>query len=249
MHRPVYRAGIVWTVLSLFTAAGCGGRESGTVVTSDQAAGDTRPAQYRTQDGWTIQGDLYEPHSKSKGFVLLLHQRGGSADDWHALAIALQQAGYIAFAIDQRGTGRSAVGPGQSGDHAPWNTTSDIEGGVYALKDKGPITLIGASYGANNALLYAAAHPGQIRSLVLLSPSTDYHGLKTEAAVKKYTGALLIFHQKGDKIAGDGPEALNRAAGSKDHLLQMSEGTGHGVALLNPVTTQQTVDFVVRTLK
>ncbi len=237
------------SVLLIAAITGCGEKETGTVVSSDQATGETRLATYVTRDGWTIMGDLYEPPTKTKGVVLLLHQRGGSAEDWHALSLAIKLAGYTAFAIDQRGTGRSAQGPGQSGEYAPWNTVPDIEIGVYAVKDKGPVMLIGASYGANNALLYAAAHPEMVRSLVLFSPSADYHGLKTLKAVKKYTGPLLIFHQKGDKIAGDGPIDLDRASGSKDHTLQLNEGTGHGAALLNAETTQQTVDFIVRTLK
>jgi pimeloyl-ACP methyl ester carboxylesterase len=237
------------SVLLIAALTGCGGKETGTVVSSDQATGETRPAKYVTQDGWTITGDFYEPPTQTKGVVLLLHQRGGSAEDWHTLCLAIKTAGYTAYAIDQRGTGRSSVGPGQSGEYAAWNTVPDIEMGVYAVKDKGPVMLIGASYGANNALLYAAAHPEMVRSLVLFSPSTDYHGLKTLKAVKKYTGPLLIFHQKGDKIAGDGPADLDKASGSKDRTLQLNEGTGHGVALLNAETTQQTVDFIVRTLK
>ena len=243
--------GLLTAVCVLLVAAmiGCGDKETGSVVTADQATGETRSAKFITSDGWTILGDFYEPPGRTKGVVVLMHQRGGSAEDWHALSMAIKQAGYTAFAIDQRGTGRSAQGPGQSGEYAPWNTVHDVEGAIYAIKDKGPVMLIGASYGANNALLCAAAHPDLVRSLVLFSPSTDYHGLKTTQAIKKYTGPLLIFHQRGDKIAGDGPEKLNSASGSKDHTLQVSEGTGHGAALLNAETTQQTIDFIFRTLK
>ena len=243
--------GLLMAMCGLLMAVmfGCGDKEGGSVVSTDEVIGEVRQAKFGTPDAWTITGDLYEPAGKSKGGVLLMHQRGGSAEDWHALCIAIKQAGFTALAMDQRGTGRSSQGPGQSGEFAPWNTVGDIEGGLFAMKGKGPIMLIGASYGANNALLCAAAHPDLVRSLVLFSPSTDYHGLKTTDAVKKYTGPLLIFHQKGDKIAGEGPARLDQTSGSKDHKLQINEGTGHGVALLNAETTQQTVDFIVRTLK
>jgi pimeloyl-ACP methyl ester carboxylesterase len=236
-------------LVMIATILGCGQKETGPVVTAEQATGETRTVQFKTRDGWMIQGDLYDPQTASKGLVILLHQRGGSADDWHPLALALKQAGYTALALDQRGTGRSTNGPGQTGDLAPWDTADDIEGGLYALKPKWPAMLIGASYGANNALLYAAAHPDQVRSLVLFSPSTDYHGLKTTDAVKLYPGPLLIFHQKDDKIAGSGPATLNSMSGSKDHNLEVHDGSGHGTALLNAATTQETVDFIVRTLK
>jgi pimeloyl-ACP methyl ester carboxylesterase len=239
-------------LLMIATILGCGQKESGPVVTQEQAVGETRTAQYKTLDGWMIQGDLYEPQTDPKGLVILLHQRGGSADDWHPLALALKQAGYMALAIDQRGTGRSTNGPGQTGELAPWNTTGDIEGGLLALKAKWPAIpamVVGASYGANNALLYATAHPDQVRSLVLFSPSTDYHGLDTTEAIKTYHGPLLIFHQKNDKIAGNGPATLNSTSGSKDHKLEVHDGSGHGTALLNAATTQETVDFITRTLK
>lgn len=249
MKRRNFNLWLGMCVLSIAALAGCGDKETGSVVSSDQATGDTRPAKFNTRDNWTITGDFYDPPTKPKGVVILLHQRGGSAEDWHALSLALQQAGFTAFAIDQRGTGRSSSGPGQSGEYAPWNTTLDVEGAVFATKDRGPITLVGASYGANNALLYAAANPSMVRSIVLFSPSTDYHGLTTLAAVKKFKGPLLIFHQKGDKIAADGPADLDKASGSKDHKLQVAEGTGHGAALLNPDTAQQAVDFIVRTMQ
>lgn len=235
--------------LGIVLAGGCSPKASGPVVSEGQVTGQMQATEYKTSDGWQIHGDVYLTQGASKGVVVLLHQRGGSADDWAPLATAIQQAGYTAFAIDARGTGRSTQGPGQSGEFAPWNTEGDIEGAIFGLRDKGPAMLIGASYGANNALLYAAAHPDLIRGLVLFSPSTDYHGLQTLGAVKKYTGPILIFHQKGDAVAGDGPETLAKASGSKDHTLKVSDGSGHGTALLNAQTTQETVDFIARTLK
>lgn len=236
-------------VLGMALGSGCGPKETGQVVSAEQVTGKVGNAQYETADHWKIQGDLYGTAGASKGVVLFLHQRGGSADDWGPVALACQQAGYTAFAIDQRGTGRSTQGPGQTGESAPWDTSGDIDAGIYALKDKGAAVLVGASYGANNALIYAASHPKEVRGLVLLSPSTDYHGLKTLDAMKKYTGPVLIFHQKNDKIAGDGPALLDKASGSKDHTLKVSDGAGHGAALLNAETTPQIVEFVGRCLK
>ena len=58
-----------------------------------------------------------------------------------------------------------------------------------------------------------------IRSLVFaFSPSTDYHGIYRHPGCrsKRITGPLLIFHQKGDKIAGDGPATLDRIASGSE---------------------------------
>ncbi len=248
MNRRKF-GGLGAAFLLFLTLAGCGGKETGTVVTTEQATGDATSVRYSTRDKWVISGDMYKPTGVPRGGVLLLHQRGGSGDDWHALCIALQQAGFTALAIDQRGTGRSTQGPGQSGEYAPWDTSPDIEGGLYVLKEFGPTAIVGASYGANNALIYGTANPSQMKSLVLFSPGKDYHGLDAVSAARKYTGALLIFHQKGDKIAGDGPAEIDKASASKEHLLQISDGTGHGTALLNTGVTQQTIDFLAKTMK
>jgi len=247
MQRRKYGLLVALSVFTMLWGIGCHKNEGGNVMTEDQVTGESKTAPFKTSDGWSIVGDYYAPDGKPKGVVILLHQRNGSADDWHPLCIALKQAGYLAFPMDARGTGRSTQGPGQTGEQAPWDTTGDIEAAVNGLKDKGPVTLIGASYGANNALLFAAAQPTLIRSVVLFSPSTDYHDLKTTDAVKQYPGPLLIFHQKGDEIAGDGPAKLDSMSGSKDHKLIVNDGTGHGTALLNTTTTQQTVDFLRRT--
>src|SRR5207237_815023 len=107
---------------------------------------------YQDSDGWTIHGDYY-PVAGSGKSVVLLHQRGGSADDWKRLVPKLNEEGISALAIDQRGAGRS-TGP-RNGDKAPWDTTPDIAGAVawLATRQVTPphIGLAGASYGANNA--------------------------------------------------------------------------------------------------
>ncbi len=236
-------------VLLPLSLMGCGSKESGQVVTTEQATGDSSAVRIAAEDRWTISGDIFKPEGISHGAVLLLHQRGGSGDDWHALCVALKQAGYTALSIDQRGTGRSAQGPGQSGEYAPWDTSKDISAGLFALKDSGPAALIGASYGANNALIYAAAHPNQVKSVVLFSPGKNYHGLDAVAAARKFSGSMLTFHDKDDKIAGSGPAEIDGASGAKEHFLKVGTGAGHGTALLNTDVTKQTVEFLTRTLK
>ena len=103
------------------------------------------------------------------------------------------------------------------------------EGGLLALKDQGPIGIVGASYGSlNNAILYAAAHPGAIASLALFSPGAAYHGLDAVATAAKYKGPLVIYHQKDDTIADKGPELINKASVSSDHRFMSLRGTPDG---------------------
>jgi dienelactone hydrolase len=213
------------------------------VLPGENATGAVREIAFTTADGWTIRGDLYAPEGAAKGAVVLLHQRGGAAQDWQPLCAALQKAGLATLAIDQRGAGRSTKGPGPTGADAPWLTTNDIAAALAQLSGQGPAGLAGASYGANNALIYAAAHPDQVRGVALFSPGANYHGLDALQPAHAYHGAVLIYHASGDDIAGDGPKQIDAALTGPEHTLHLVEGSGHGTALLDARATTETVAF------
>jgi len=217
--------------LVVLAAGGCGRRE-GAAGTGGAPAPNvvTREVFFPTRDGWEIHAD-YGRVADAKRAVILLHQRGGSAVDWRPLVEKLNAAGITTLAVDQRGAGRSLGKP--SGPDAPWDTTNDIEGAVQWLTQNGypagGIGLVGASYGANNALLYAAAHP-KVRAVALLSPGADYHGLKIEQAAKDYRGALLVLTATGDTITGGGPELIARILPGAQP--KTYDGDAHGTDLL-----------------
>jgi pimeloyl-ACP methyl ester carboxylesterase len=200
---------------------------------------------FRTNDGWTIAGDLYKPAGAPKGAVILLHQRGGSAGDWTPLCEALRAAGIQALAIDQRGSGRSTTGPGPLGQNAPWVTAGDITAAIAYLKPRGPIGLCGASYGANNALIYAASHGKRIAAVALFSPGADYHGLLALPAAKAYHGDVFIVHGSGDAIAGEGPAQISRAAAGR-HTFRQLDSPSHGTGLLDPTIDRETVSWFLQ---
>jgi pimeloyl-ACP methyl ester carboxylesterase len=251
--RRYWRYGLLAAILVLW---GCGAQQNtmakATNVNAESPAPDAPTAKdvkLKTADGWTIVGDLYAPSGHGKGAVVLLHQRGGQASDWVPLCRALQTAGIAALAIDQRGAGRSTEGPGPTGDDAPWPTGPDIAAAIASVKSYGPIGLAGASYGANNALIYAAAHPEQVRGVALFSPGADYHGLAALPAAKTYRGPVAIYHDRDDSIAGDGPRQINAALTGKDHTLHILDGSGHGTSLLDTNTITDTIRFFQGTFK
>ena len=239
-------------LLGVGAGMGC---QSGRQATAGEpgAKGQTTDAaqavSFKTADGWTIAGDLYAAVGKAQGNVVLLHQRGGQGSDWVPLCRALQMAHISALAIDQRGAGRSTQGPGESGENAPWPTSGDISAAIASFKDKLPTGLAGASYGANNALIYAAAHPDQIKSVALFSPGTNYHGLDAVAPARKFKGAVVIYHDKNDAIAGGGPKQITQALSGHDHILRLSTGSEHGTNLLSPANIRDAAMFFQRTLK
>ncbi len=203
---------------------------------------------FKTDDGWVIIGNLYTPRGTSKGKVLLLHERGGQALDWDSLCSSLKAAGFTVLAIDQRGAGRSIKGPGPNGAGAPWNTGNDIAAAIKFLHTSKPIGIAGASYGANNALLYAAAHQNQVSTLLLLSPGEDYNGLKAVPPARIYHGSVFIMYGKSDKIVGNGPEEIAKTLPGKNHILAPVDGSEHGTDLLNKNTIPTFTAFFLKTL-
>ena len=104
-------------------------------------------------------------------------------------------------------------------------------------------------YGANNALIYAATHPDQIKSVALFSPGANYHGLDALAPARKFKGAVVIYHDKNDAIAGSGPKQVTQALTGRDHILRLSTGSEHGTNLLSPANIRDAASFFQRTLK
>lgn len=92
----------------------------------------------------------------------------GSWDDhsaWDAVA-ALLSPRWRVVAHDRRGHGGSTVPDGQG--HISQDV-ADLHGVIDAF-GQGPVHLVGHSYGACVALLYAARHPARLRSLCLHEP-------------------------------------------------------------------------------
>ncbi len=208
----------------------------------------------KTGDGWTLAADWYAPPNAAQGVVILLHQRGGQASDWVPLCRALQRVGIGALAVDQRGAGRSIQGPGPAGEDAPWLTSNDTAAAIAWLHRQGggtaqsAVGIAGASYGANNALIYASAHPDQVRAIALYSPGANYHGLDAVKPAHSFKGAVIIYHDKNDAITGSGPRQINAALGG-EHALHLTNGSEHGTALLTPANIKDTVTFFQKTLK
>ena len=115
----------------------------------------------------------------------------------------------------------------------PWDTTPDIVTAMAWLNQQGfanaAIGIVGASYGANNALTYASRTP-TIPAVALLSPGTNYHGLAIEPVARVYHGAVLIVTGKSDPITEGGPELIVRVAPSPPETLTL-DGSAHGTDL------------------
>jgi dienelactone hydrolase len=229
--------------LLLATLAGI----SGSTLSSSQRV------TFRTDDGTTIAADWYESAYRPAPAVVLVHMLGRSRRDWEEVGERLAAAGIGALAIDLRGHGDSAHGPtADGGGYAVM--TQDVAAAKRFLRTRSDVVpsrigILGASIGANLAVLDAASDPA-VASLALLSPSLDYRGLRIEAAARKYGNRPMLLVSSDDDGYARRSVADLQKTGSPRELVQLA-GAGHGTNMLrrSPELAYSLVDWFHRTLK
>ena len=150
-----------------------------------------RPVTFPSLDGTSLAGEFYESSARAPG-VVLVHMLSRNKSDWHGLPDRLRDAGITALAIDLRGHGGSS---GSAGDLKAM--IQDVRAAAQWLATRpsvrpDAIGVVGASLGASLALLAAVDLP-QVRVIGLLSPSLDYRGLRTDAALVKRLGSRALW--------------------------------------------------------
>jgi pimeloyl-ACP methyl ester carboxylesterase len=113
--------------------------------------------------------------------VLLLHCSAGSGRQWDELTAGLDPR-FRAFAPDLYGYGESE----------PWSgpgTLTLAEEAAHAASclpdDRGPVHLVGHSYGGAVALRFAATRPWRVRSLTLIEPVAFHMLMQTGDAERR----------------------------------------------------------------
>lgn len=199
---------------------------------------------FTTENGVTITGDLYLPDladGKKQGPALIaLHQFDANRGTYKEFAQAMRKEGFTVLAIDGPGFGESTEGT--DGKVQPdWDLTQAIDGAIDQLQSQPAVDglrigIVGASYGASNALIYAANHPADIRAAALLSVGANYHNtLPTEPALKKYGDRpLLMVAAKDDAESAADTEKLAASVKNPKYETKIYDAGGHGTALLAP---------------
>jgi pimeloyl-ACP methyl ester carboxylesterase len=100
--------------------------------------------------------------------VVLIHGNPGSCEDWSRLYGPLAER-FCAFAFDRPGHGHSER-PDHLGDVTVEVQARLLSGALSDLRVKQPI-LVGHSWGAALALIYAQLYPQDVSGLVLLAPA------------------------------------------------------------------------------
>jgi dienelactone hydrolase len=223
------------------------------VLTSSLGAAAPRPVSFRTEDGSTLIGTWYEPSVHPAPAVILVHMLHRTRHDWDGVATLLADEGFGALSFDLRGHGDSqGAAPAEAAYQTLAEDVAAARRFVASRPDVAParIGILGASLGANLAVLEAAQHPG-IASLALLSASSDYRGVRIEAPAKKFTGRVLFVCSDDDAYAQRSAKELTKGsrAGSRETLLLSHAGHGTAMLVHDPTLPRTLVDWFKRTLQ
>ncbi len=211
---------------------------------SSPASVNTTPFSLMTSDGFEIQGTHYTPLGavdvNALPTLILLHQYNRDHFDYESFAIAsAHQHGFSVLALDLRGFGSSRLRRGATVDATSFTDVDyqrmslDVEEVRLELGVE-RVFLVGASIGANTVLNYAAAHPENTASIVLLSPGLNYKGISVADAMKTVTVPALIIASKGDAYSSSSSQQILSALPAMKKQLVLLDGSLHGTDMISP---------------
>jgi alpha-beta hydrolase superfamily lysophospholipase len=202
----------------------------------------------------SLAGTWYGANARTAPAVILIHMLNRSRRDWDGVASRLASEGIGALAIDLRGHGDSggAAGGGDAPDYSAM--IRDVSAARRYLASRSDVLqsrvgMAGASLGANLAVLETSGD-SSVASLVLLSPSLDYRGLRIEAAFRKLGDRpVLLVSSDDDAYATRSVRDLRKAGGGTREVVLLNHA-GHGTVMLgrDADLTARVVDWFRRTL-
>ncbi len=220
-----------------------------------RAQAPTERVSFHTADGVLLAGSFYPTANRLAPAVVLVHMLTRNRRDWEPVALRLTAQGIAALTFDLRGHGESSPAPTED-SATPASMVRDVAAAIAFVRARGDVMhdrigIAGASLGANLALLAAVADPG-VRTVVLLSPTADYRGVRIDANARKFARPLLLVVSREDayswRTVRDLTNPKDSQATSRETL--MLDGAGHGTGMFarNGSVIAAIADFFQRTL-
>lgn len=197
---------------------------------------------FSTTDGFALRATMHRVSDVSPPGLILVHSLGADRARWVRFADSAARSGYMSIAYDIRGHGESRQRKGEpvsfrSFSASDWKAAvADIAAAKKVLLEAGAspenIAIVGASIGANLALLYAVGDP-QIQAVVLLSPGEEYRGLASEPPMKIFRERpVLVMAAEGDTYSAASSAKLKELSPGFSEL-RIYPGSAHGTDLLD----------------
>ena len=130
------------------------------------------------------------PEGQPRAIVVISHGFGEHSGRYEHVAARLTAEGYVVYALDHHGHGRSA-GPRAQISFA--DAVADLDRLVVLAREQNPGTevfLLGHSMGGAIALRYAIAHEQRLAGLIVSAPLVEVEGRAGAKLVGRALGAL-----------------------------------------------------------
>ena len=183
----------------------------------------------RSESGHSIFYSRWRPTRAARAVVLILHGLGEHGGRYRHLAAALVQAGYMVYAHDHQGFGRS--GGARAYVHGFHDYLSDVTQIVSMARRRNPglpCCLYGHSMGGLIGLLYLMEAPGAVDLAVIASPSLQTQNLSVVNRILKRI--LFLLHRVRPTLSfpqQGALEALSRDWTEVQLAMQDSLGVRH----------------------
>ncbi len=213
-----------------------------------QLSAVARTVSYRSTGGRVVDAALNEASQRPAPAVVLVGTLGHARDDWQGIAQRLADARITTLAIDLPG----ATLPGDPGTLLMWG--EEVRSAVSFLSGRTEarptaIGVLGAALGASLAAVAAANDP-RVRSLALVSPVSDYRGLRIDNALRQFGArpVYLVASRQDSYSARSVRELSKNPPGLRQS--QLAEAPASGIALLTrePDLVRLIVEWFQRTL-
>ncbi len=246
---------IIWLCLAFIS---CGKSDEQTSLKNEEAVpfrDITLEINILTSDSLRLSGRLIpSPDTGRAPLFVLLPMLGHTHESYQPFIDSLKNlfavdsnlAGAIfphLLSLDLRGHGQSIL---KGGDTLNFETMSDadyqkIPQDVVELLtkimnnyrdriDTSRITLVGASIGANAALISTLKLPF-VSKVVMLSPGNNYHSLVPDEAFINFEGKIFMATSRADKYSYETVQHL-AALKNKNWILKIYPRDGHGTDIL-----------------
>lgn len=195
------------------SAAGCVPRANQLRL---RAADGTRLAAYRLGNGRTA--------------VVLAHQVRADGCQWAWYARRLASLGYLAIAVDFRGSGDSQTRTGRAANRR----VADLAAAAKAARARGAtkVFVVGASMGGTVAVGAAGTVRPAVAGVVAISSPSTWVGVDALGVARRLQVPALYLTAENDAGFADEVRALYDATASPDKTLEILPGGEHGVLLL-----------------
>lgn len=127
--------------------------------------------EFKTFDGLSLFGQSWQPETKSRAVICLVHGMGEYSGRYGHVADRLTQAGYSMFAFDLRGHGKS---PGPRGHTPSYEALMQDISSLLEVANKQfsqlPSFLYGHSLGGNLVLNYVIRRQPKLKGVIVTGP-------------------------------------------------------------------------------